>query len=315
MSIREFLLGFLRLYSGGGGGGQTSSTQVVQNYSPEEAARRTQVMDEAQRIYQAQQAAGTWNGMVNPAPRPVGPSDATQQAQQMITNAATGQGTQLANSGFNAAQFGLSGQVLDPSKNPGYDATLQAALRPVNNAMTDPNGVLAQIRQQFNQSSGGTGTREGIAAGIAGREYLNTVGDISGKLALSQYGQGLDFMKSSMAFAPNMYNMLMQPGISVGTVGQQQEGYQQAQEDYAAQGRSWAMNAPWAGLQPYASMVTGMANPSTTSTTMGTMPQGNRALGVLGGAAMGAYIGSVVPGIGTAVGAGAGALLGLFAGS
>jgi len=49
-SCTRMELGHRRIYGGGGsGGGSSTSTQI--NYSPEEAARRTQVMDESQRIY------------------------------------------------------------------------------------------------------------------------------------------------------------------------------------------------------------------------------------------------------------------------
>ena len=50
----------------GGGGGSTKS--VTQNFSPEEAARRTQIMDEALRIYGLQKnATGQY-----PGAKPVG---------------------------------------------------------------------------------------------------------------------------------------------------------------------------------------------------------------------------------------------------
>lgn len=304
MRMKEFLLNFLRLSMGGGGGGPQSTTTVQQNYSPEEAARRTQVMDEAQRIYTQQQPL--WSSMMNPAARPVGPSAETTQAQNLISSAATGPGQQMGAQAANALNFGLSGQALDPNSAPGYQGALKAALRPVDNAFTDPGGVLSKIRGNFTAgNSGGRGTRESIAEGIAGREYLNTVGDVSSNMALQQYGQGLDFMKSSMAFAPNMYNLLMQPGISLGAVGAQKEAFAQQGEDVLASDRAWQLQAPWAGLQPYASMVTGMSNPMTTSNTSGAVARGNPAMGALGGAAMGMSIGGPW-------GAAAGALIGLL---
>lgn len=306
--LKEFLLSFFRLY-GGGGGQPQSTTTVQQNYSPEEAARRVQVMDRAQEIYTQQQPL--WASMINPAARPVGPSAETTQAQSMITQAATGPGAQMGQQAASALNFGLSGQALDPNSVPGYQGALNAAIRPVTQAFTDPGGVLGKIRGNFvGGNSGGRGTRENIAEGIAGREYLSTVGDISSRMSLDQYGKGLDFMKSSMAFAPNMYNLLMQPGISVGAVGGQKEAYAQQQEDILASDRAWQLQAPWAGLQPYASMVTGMANPSTVSTSMGPASRGPGAMGVLGGAAMGASIGAMagMP----MVGAGVGALIGLL---
>lgn len=295
----------------GGGSAPSSSTTVQQNYSPEEAAIRKQLFDSAKGIYDKNK--GAYASIVNPAPKPVGPSANTSQGQQMVLNAAQGAGTQVANSAANALNMGLSGDVLKADANPALQGQIDAAKAGVGHSYTDPGGVLSKIRTNFTYgNSGGSGSREGIAGGIAGREYLNTVGNVESSMRSAAYGQGLDYMKSSMAFAPNMYNLMMQPGLSTAAVGAQQEGYQAAQNQYDAAGTSWNLNKDWAALGPYASMVTGMANPSTTSSTQGAAPQGPGAMGVLGGAAMGAYLGSVVPGIGTAVGAGAGALMGLM---
>lgn len=291
--------------SGGGGSNTTTSTKV--EYSPEEEARRKKVFDAADQAYGT--AKDSYANIMNPTGAPVGPSGATNQAQQMISGYAQGQGSQLATSAGNAANFGLSGAVLDPNQNPGFQGSLNTALRKVDEKYTDAGGVLSQIRNNFSASApGGQSSREGIAMGLAGKSYLNTVGDVTSTMTSDAYGKGLDYMKSSMAFAPNMYNLGVQPGISMGAVGQQQEAYTQAQNDYTAQGQMWNANKDWAALQPYTSLITGASSAGSSAT--GPAPKGPGAMGVLGGAAMGAYIGSVVPGIGTAIGAAAGAILG-----
>lgn len=244
-----------------------SNTTVTQNYSPEEAARRAALMGTAESTYNAQK--GGYASVVQP-------SAATTQAQNMALNTASGPGTTLANNNLNALNFGLSGAALDPNNAPGYSGALDSSLRRVDHAYTDPGGVLSQIRGGFTGgNSGGTGTREGIAGGIAGREYLNTVGDVSSKMALDQYGKGLDFMKSSMAMAPSGYNLMMQPSMTTGAVGSQQEAYKQAQ-----------YNAPWAELQPYANMVQGFSNPSTTTSGRAPVSSVDPTMQMLGSAAM-----------------------------
>lgn len=296
--VRALTWGITPLY--GGGDAPQATTTVNQLYSPEEAARRTALMTAAEQLYNRQK--GTWASMMQPGAM----SPETQQAQQMISSAATGPGQQAATAAGGALRLGLSGDLLDPTKTPGFQRALSAAIDPITSAYMDPGGVFSRIRTNFmGGNSGGRGTREGVAADLAGSQYLKSIGDVSAGMSMDAYGKGLDFMKSSMAFAPNMYNLMMQPGISLGAVGQQKEAYTQA-------GQQWQAQAPWAEMAPWASMVTGFSNPSTV--TQGTAPasRGPGAMGILGGAAMGAYIGSVVPGIGTAVGAGAGALLGLL---
>ena len=68
--------------------------------------------------------------------------------------------------------------------------------------------------------------------------------------------------------------------------------------------------APYQAIQNYMGLIGGGGGYGTQTQT-GPGGQGSSPImGGLGGAATGAYMGSVVPGIGTAVGAGAGALLG-----
>lgn len=300
-----------RFYGGGGEAPppQTSTTTVQQNYSPEEIARRTQVFDAAQGIYGRTQ--GSYSSIVNPAPAPVGASANTVEGQQRVLAAAQGPGQQLANNMGGATNFGLTGQVLDPGMNPGLNAAMDTAVRRVGTAYTDPGGVMSKIRGNFiGGNSGGTGTREGIAGGIAGREYLNTVGDVTGKMAFDNYKEGLDFMKASMAIAPQSYNMGLQPGVSTAAVGAQQEAYQQAQSNYDAAGKQWALNKEWAALAPYASVVTGMSNPSTTTSGSYGGGQSPGGMGILGGAMAGAQMGSMFGS--PLIGAGVGAVASLF---
>lgn len=301
----------LTLYLGGDPPAPAQSTTTVQqSYSPEEQAARSKVMGAAESIYNTQQPL--WSTITNPAADPVGASASTLQAQQMVLDAAQGSGQTMANNASGALNFGLSGAVLNPLSNPGLQANIDSATRRIGETYTDPGGVLSRIRGNFTAgNSGGSGTREGIAGGLAARSYLNTVGDTTASMTSDAYNKGLDYMKSSMAFAPNMYNLMMQPGLSVGAVGAQQEAYAQAQANANASDTAWQLSAPWAGLQPYANTVLGFSNPSTTTT--GTAPvSGGSGMGLLGGAMMGAQMGSMIPGIGTGVGAGAGALLSLL---
>lgn len=289
--------------SGGGGSSPTTSTTVSQNYSPEEAAMRKQVMDEAARIYGATNTSIT--NAPYPGAKPVPFSSETVAAQDMMKNAAYSmQGTAQ---GANSYAGFLMGPGQYVSSNPYLQDAMKAAIRPITQAYTDPGGVLANIRSTA-IDAGGFNTRSDIAQGIAGRGYLSAVGDVTSKMASQGYEKGLDAGSRALVLAPATSQMFTTAPSIYGAVGAQKENLSQAEEDYAAASRQWGMNAPWAGLQNYANIVFGGASPGTTSTSTGALPRQSPIMGALSGAAMGASIGSMVPGVGTAVGAGIGLL-------
>lgn len=308
----KLLSRLLRFYGGGDSPpSQTSTSTVTQQYSPEETAARAKLFSTGEAIYNKtkdQIASGGY-----PGAKPVGFSPESIQAQNMVTSAALGPGQQIANSAAGALNFGL-GDVLYPGSNPALAGTIDTAVRRLGTAYTDPNGVLSKIRSNSmaGNSSDGSGTREGIAMGIAGRNYLNTVGDTVAGMSSDGYNKGLDFMKSSMAFAPNMYNLMMQPGVTIGAVGSQKEAQSAAEANYAAAARNWDLTADWQALGPYASLVTGLSNPSTvTSSTAPMAGGGSNKTAPLGSAMMGASAGSAFGPWGAVIGAGAGLLFGM----
>ena len=296
---RKFLV-----YNGGGDPPpQTSTTTVNQLYSPEEAARRAQLMAEAQRIYEANK------GVVAGA-APGGPSADTQAAQNMLRSFAGSQPyAAMLNQIPQMQTFGMNA-AMNPTAAPGFQDTLNTATRKVTEQYMSPTGPFANIRSSFQaNNSGGSGTREGIAMGLAGRDYLNTIGDVTGKLTSDAYTKGLDVFSRTEAMAPAALQAFTQGGILpaeiIGGIGQQNEAYDERQ-------RLWQLNAPWQALSPYANIVQGLSNPSTQTTQTTPMGQANPAA-PLGMAMMGASLGSMImPGAGTAVGAGAGLLLSLF---
>lgn len=298
-----------RYCSGGGGGGQQSSTTTQVNYSPEEAAARAKVQEEAERIYG--ETAGVIAGSPYPGSKPVPFSPSTVAGQRMLTNYATGAGQQRANEAGAYSSF-LLGPAQYAEANPYLQSAMQAALRPVTQAYTDPGGVLSKIRSD-NLAAGMYGSsRQAISEGIAGRGYLDTIGDVASKMASDNYNQALQRGTQALALSPQTYNLGTQPATSVAAVGQQEEILKQAEEDYAAQSRMWNLNAPWTPLQNYANIVFGGATPGTTTTTQGSGAQQNRFGTALGGMASGAALGYMIPGVGPLIGGGLGLLSGLF---
>ncbi len=273
-------------FKGGGGGGSTTSTNTTQNYSPEEAARRTQVMDEAKRIYDA--TSGTISGSPYPGPQVVGFSPETQVAQNLaVNNAAAAQDS--INSINQGVKYGLSG-AMDVDNNPYLRQAIDAALRTTTDAYTGPGGVLSNIRTGAEASGQYGGSRQGIAEGIAAGKYNQAINDTAAKMASDAYNKGQDTFSRTLMFAPQALETGMMPVNWLSGVGAQKEALGQEQAAYNANAKMWELNAPWAPLQNYASIVYGGATPSTTTTGTGTTSGGgsrNALGGALGGAMSG----------------------------
>lgn len=286
-----------------GGGGSSKSTTV--NYSPAEAKRRTQIMDEALRIYGEQAGQiGQFPGAV-----PVGFSEDTLQAQNMLRDTAM-QGQQSVAQLNDAVKFGLSG-ALDVNNNPYLQQSIDAALRPISARYTDPGGVLSQIRGEAVQTGGYGGSRQGIAEGVAAGRYLDEVGDTTAQMMSDAYGKGLDTFSRTMAFAPQAMQAAALPSQQLSAVGVQNEQLAQDFENYLAAAREWDINAPWAPLQNAANIVYGGGSSQSTSKTQG--PAKNPLMGAIGGGmagwAAGASMGSSFGPWGAAAGALIGALM------
>lgn len=294
-----------RRFKGGGGGG--SSTQTVQNFSPEEAARRGRVQDEAQRIYNA--TAGSISSSPYPGSQVVPFSPETLAGQQFLKNFAYQAAPAFNQALGQATKFGL-GDVLYADSNPYLGSAINAAIRPVTESYTDPGGVFSQIRTSAIGNGGyGRSSRQGIAEGIAAGRYADAIGDISSKMASEGYQSGLDTFAKTYALAPQTQQAMMTPGNILTSLGLQRENLQQMQEDYAANSRNWDLNAAWMPLQNWANIVYGGSLPtSTTSTTSGNM-RSNSGMNMLGGALSGYSLGTAM-GFGGPIGAIGGAILG-----
>jgi hypothetical protein len=266
--------------SGGGGGAPTSTTTTTQNFSPEEAAQRALVQQEANRVYQT--TKGTIGASPYPGASPTPFSPETLQAQTSLMNWAGGAGGQLANQAGAYSNF-LMGPAQYAESNPYLQSAIGAAIRPVTQAYTDPGGVMSQIRGNAIQAGGyGTSTRQGIAEGIAGRGYLNTIGDITSKMANENYQGARNAGTAALAAAPGTFTLGTEPAKAFGAVGSQRETLSQAEEQRRAEERLWNLNSQWTPLQNYANIVFGGGSPGTTSTAQGYQPQSNSLLQTVG---------------------------------
>lgn len=281
--------------SGGGG----STTQTVQNYSPEEVARRLRVFDEAERIYG--QTRGNYSQY--PGLGPVAPAQETLQAEDVLRGIAPAQINRVADLN-RAVSFGL-GDVLYAESNPYLRSSINAAIRPLREEMVNPGGVLSQIRRGATDAGQYGGSRQGIAEGIAVGKYLQSVGDTAAKMASEGYGRGLDVFSRTMAFTPSSMQAMSIPAQTLATVGASVEGRAADQLAHEEARRLWELNAPWTPLQNYANIVFGGGSSGQTITGRGSgMTAGQRLAGAaLGG--LGAY--QLAAGIGSGAAAGSAA--------
>lgn len=236
----------------------------------------------------------------------------TQTAQQGVVNYANTVGQNFINQVMGANAFGL-GDVLKPESNPALAASIQAAINPVQQRLQDV--ILPGIAADAVGSDAFSGSRRGIAEGIALKDFNQQALDATAKMANTNYQAGLDTFSKSLALSPYTFNLGTQPSVLQGQVGAQQEARDQAKLDEEFSRYMFNLMAPLNLTRDAASI--GFGAPTAGSTSTGTAPglqQPGAGSRILGGAATGASIGSAIPGIGTGIGAVGGALLGLFGG-
>ncbi len=289
--------------SGGSGGG--TSTQTVQNFSPEETANRNALQQEAKRIYDANKG----NVGAYPGAAPVQPSQETLAAENYLRAVVPGQISNV-NSIQQATDFGLS-DVLNVNTNPYGQAAIRAAITPITQSFTDPNGVMAQIRQGAVEAGGVGGSRQGIAEGVAAGKYAQTIGDTAAKMANEQYAQGLNTFEKTLMFSPSAMQAGTIPAQTLANVGASVEGRQMELADYETQKALWEMNAPWNPVQNYANIIYGGGSSGSTATGRTTGSTGSRLMSGLSGAATGVGLAGAL-GMATPWGAALGALAGLL---
>ena len=290
-----------------GGGGGSKSTTVSQNYSPEEAARRAQVMGEAQNIYNQSAPQYAQSGYPGAQPVPFDYYSLAGQGSAVGASQLAGQNVGQLSQGLN---YGLTG-AMDVNNNPYLAKTVNTAMQQIQNKYTDPNGVLANIRSGAESAGQYGGSRQGVAEGIAAREYSQALGNTAAQMYSDAYNKGQDTFARTLATAPQVMQSYALPAQLLSAVGAQREGLAQSMEDYNAAQRDWDLNSRWLPLERYANIVYGGGGSQGTSTSTSGAPPRNPLLGATGGGmagwALGAATGMQYGGL---YGAAAGAILG-----
>lgn len=241
-------------------------------------------------------------------------SAATLEGQRETMGVAQGL-KPAANAFLDSAMFNV-GAGRDPAQNPYLQNAIQAAVNPLMQNFSSVGGPLSQIRSGFTaNNSGGSGTREGIAQGVAQRGLQQQVGDISSTMAFNAYQQGQDQSLRTLALAPSIMQTAATPASMISGVGGQQDAYNQMLINAAIERHNFQQTAPWIPLQNYGQLVAGGnfgSQGTTTTTAPGTRT--NPFLTAGGGALSGYALSQMIPAMGVTgpVGAGVGAGLALL---
>lgn len=231
--------------SGGGKGKQSSSTTSQVSYSPQEEARRQQIFNIGEGLYNSMSpSVGEYRG-----PIPVGfdPTSLMAQGVQLqnagfaqsllqpgygAVNFAAGrpQGvapyadnalihamSQPANSkgnATNALNFALNAP--DVNNNPYLRAAMDAAIRPVTENYQE--NVMPGLRAGGVAGGSLGSSRQGVAEGLASRAYLNKTGDITSSMASTAYGQGLDAQSRALGAYNDMVRSALGGASQVGNM-------------------------------------------------------------------------------------------------
>lgn len=170
----------------------------------------------------------------------------TTQAYGMVANQATAGSPALKAQGQYLTDQ-ISGKYLDPNTNP----YLAGAV----------NDALGQARSAFNSQYGGAAganvNNSGFQEGLA-----RTLGNVATNAYSNAYNQGLGYQANAAAMAPNNAAAQYLDANMLQNIGQQQQGYWQAQLGALQQ----AYQSPFKALQQYQGGITGQY-PTTGGTS------------------------------------------------
>ncbi len=290
-----------------GGGGSSQPTKTTQTVKQELSPEQRKLLGLA--FPKAQQFART-NLELYPGDTVVDPNALQQQSQNQLVQSATGGIQDTINQSKAAHNFSLGG-VLYPGSNPALQSATEAAIRPITEEYTQ--SVLPNIRNNAAQAGQVGSSRQGVAEGMASRDFMRQVGDTAAQMQNENYQKGLDVFSRGMLLSPQMAQLQTVPSQLLGAVGTQQQGQEQAELNALIQRHGARQMLPLLAAQELSSLAGSFGGGGTTSTAIGpTLNQPSGLMMGLGGAASGAAMGSTFGPWGTAVGGALGLMSSFF---
>lgn len=198
----------------------------------------------------------------------------TRAADVADTAVASGTGNTLIQNASDIA----NGLYLDPASNPYLSATIDAAIRPVEERLFEQ--TLPAIRDATIGAGAYGGDRHGIAEALAMREFGRDATDLTARIAYENYAKE----RNNQVNAPILFNDAIEAALAPARleqkIGDSLQSYQQLGLDEMLALHEYNQNAPFAGMAQVASLL----NPGGYGTTTTTQKQGK---GGVGGAVQG----------------------------
>ena len=231
--------------------------------------------------------------------------DPSQTAGQEGALTSAGTQTDLARSGAGTTAGWLDPNVLDVSNSPLMQRNIEAAQRPVWQALNEQ--ALPQIRGAADATGNFGSSRQGIAEGLATGRAAQGAFDSAGNILTKAYDTNVNAQLKALGLLPSTIGTQTTGDITTSNVGDVRQGMAQSLINQDVSNFNYDQLAPFLQSKEIMSLLTGLPGGSTVSTA--SVPQKNQLTSALGGAASGASLGSMFGPIGTGVGAGVGGLL------
>lgn len=213
--------------------------------------------------------------------------------------------TALARGGAGTTLDWLNPNALDITKQPGLQGNIEAATRPITQALTEQ--ALPAIRGSAEQTGNFGSSRQGIAEGLASGRASQAIGDATSGIVSKAYGTNVDAQLKALGLLPQTAGAQTTGDYTTSGVGDVRQGMTQAQLGEQVGNFNYDQLAPFLQSKDIMSLLSGMPGGATQTTA--SVPQKNPLTASLGGGVSGALAGSTFGPAGTAIGGGLGALL------
>jgi len=195
---------------------QESTTTTNQQFTPWASAQPT---------YDAM--AAQMNAAAAAGPQYVGPSTDTQAGWDSGRHAAYTSLGALANTGME--NYNYLSRAADVANNPYVQGMMENNRAAAQRSLTED--FLPAISRSAQAAGGMGGSRQGVAQGIAIDRAMRSLLEANNSLAMGAYSQGLSAQQNALGQLGAVQSAQLAPSLALASIGQSQEGYQQAQQD------------------------------------------------------------------------------------
>lgn len=206
-----------------------------------------------------------------------GPTPGQLSSVNQIYSAAPGLGGAAAPLSDMAKRV-AGGFFLDPSNDPTFAGAANAAISPITRQLKE-NVLPGLVDQSI--KAGGTGTGPsafggaslGINQGNALKDWETQAGNITSGMANASRTAGMNLIPQAANIAQGANQIALAPALATGAAGGTEQQFAQSSLDNLLKRYQTNLEAPWAGLQPMANLLTtGGFNKGTTNSLETTTP-------------------------------------------